>query len=310
MTTARARLVAVPLAAALIVAIAVGTAAHQTPANGPADQQASIDAATVVLTLLGMALALAVAYFAWNMLTAERRRGQRRSTAHDRPSWRQQLLVSAAALGLVVGAWLLVVLWPAHGHHAGGGGLLQGLRSPPRTKPLPYDAAVGGITAGSAAAVLAVVALFYGLRRRLWRLRRRRPAFLADLPATAGDLTADVMAGLRGELAALEIPDPRSEPDPRRAVIAAWTAMTEAIGAHWRRRGASETPVEYLREALAGAGVGTAAAGRLTSLFEQARWGGAAVGEEMRAEAIRALDAVRSELQAHEAPVPQLPVSQ
>lgn len=309
MTTARARLVAVPLAAALIVAIAVGTAAHQSPANGPADQQASIDAATVVLTLLGMALALGVAYFAWSVLTAERRRGQRGGTAPARPSWRQQLVVSALALALVVGAWLLVVLWPATGHHGGGGGLPHGLRLPPSSKPLPYDAAVGGLTAASAAAALAVVALAYGLRRRLGRLRRHRPAFLADLPATAGDLTADVMAGLRGELAALAIPDPRSEPDPRRAVIAAWTAMTEAIGAHWRRRAASETPVEYLREALTGAGVGPAAAGRLTSLFEQARWGGGAVGEEMRGEAILALDAVRAELRAHEPALPELPVA-
>ena len=294
---ARARLVAVPLTAALLVAIAVGAAARPAGVStGSVDRQASIDAATVILTLIGMAFLAGIGVIVWALVTAERRRGRGSGNEPSGVPLRYQLLAGAVALGML--ALLAVILIVSHSaaHHPTGGGTRPIVsRQIPTPKPLPYSIGVGGVTAGVASMVVAGFAGWWWLRRR--RGRRRSGAFGVDLPDSE-TLAADVMAGLRSTLAELAVADPRREPDARRAVIAAWMAMTDAIGRHWREREPSEAPFEYLQQALTGAGVGPASAGRLTTLFEEARWGGRAVGEEMRADAIAALDAVHAELRA------------
>jgi hypothetical protein len=96
--------------------------------------------------------------------------------------------------------------------------------------------------------------------------------------------------------------DLERDPDPRRAVIAAWARMERGLAAAGLPRRPSEAPFEYagrvLRTAL------TPAAGplrpdsvhRLTGLFERAKFSHHDIGEADRGQAIAALRAVRQEL--------------
>jgi hypothetical protein len=110
---------------------------------------------------------------------------------------------------------------------------------------------------------------------------------------------------LRGGLATavaravdLSLDDLRAEPDPRRAVIAAYARLEQVLASHGVPRLASEAPLEYLARMLAELEVGEESARRLTDLFERAKFSQHAVGPEMKTEAIAALERVRDELLA------------
>jgi hypothetical protein len=92
--------------------------------------------------------------------------------------------------------------------------------------------------------------------------------------------------------------DLRAEPDPRRAVIAAYARLEQVLASHELPRLAAEAPFEYLARMLAELEVSEAAARALTDLFERAKFSQHAVGPEMKAEAIAALETVRDELRA------------
>jgi hypothetical protein len=129
-------------------------------------------------------------------------------------------------------------------------------------------------------ALLLVLAALVAARRR-----RARPA-----PALlAGELSALV----ERSLAELE-----AERDPRRAVVAAYAGMEQTLAASGLPRAPAEAPLEYLARALVELRVGEASAGRLTELFQRARFSRHEVGEAMKRDAIEALAAVRDELRA------------
>jgi hypothetical protein len=92
------------------------------------------------------------------------------------------------------------------------------------------------------------------------------------------------------------IDDLRAEPDPRRAVIAAYARLERVFAANGVSRKPSEAPLEYLARVLASLQVGDRAAARLTDLFERAKFSQHAVGPEMKEEAIEAFVSVRDEL--------------
>ena len=92
--------------------------------------------------------------------------------------------------------------------------------------------------------------------------------------------------------------DLRAEPDPRRAVIAAYARLERFVAAHGLPRKPSDAPLEYLTRMLADLSVSQEAARRLTDLFEMARFSQHAVGGEMKLEAISALERVRNDLLA------------
>jgi hypothetical protein len=97
--------------------------------------------------------------------------------------------------------------------------------------------------------------------------------------------------------------DLRAEPDPRRAVIAAYARLERVVAVSGLPRGDAETQEEYLGRFLASLEVSERAARRLTDLFERARFSQHAVDVGMKEEAIGALEQLRDELaQAHEAP--------
>jgi Domain of unknown function (DUF4129) len=90
--------------------------------------------------------------------------------------------------------------------------------------------------------------------------------------------------------------DLRSEPDLRRAIIAAYARMERALAVAGTPRKPAEAPLEYLARALRALDASAPAVTRLTDLFEWAKFSQHAPEPAMRDEAIDALVAVRDEL--------------
>jgi hypothetical protein len=128
--------------------------------------------------------------------------------------------------------------------------------------------------------VLAVAGWWYAGRARK-RARGELDLGLATAVARAVDESLD---------------DLRAEPDPRRAVIAAYARLESVLAAHGLPRLPAEAPLEYLARMLAELEVGEASARALTDLFERAKFSQHAVGPEMKEQAIEALESVRDEL--------------
>jgi uncharacterized membrane protein YhaH (DUF805 family) len=133
--------------------------------------------------------------------------------------------------------------------------------------------------------VIAVAAWWYAGRARRKARGELRPR-LAAAVAQAVDESLD---------------DLRAEPDPRRAVIAAYARLERVLAAHGFPRKPSEAPLEYLARMLTDLSVSHRAARALTELFERAKFSQHAVGPEMKEQAIEALETVRDDLLAAEA---------
>jgi Domain of unknown function (DUF4129) len=86
----------------------------------------------------------------------------------------------------------------------------------------------------------------------------------------------------------------RREPDPRRAVIAAYAAMERSLARAGYGRHDSEAPLEYLRRVLAASTRAVDEVRTLTLLFQHAKFSHHAVDESMRSGAIDALERIRS----------------
>jgi hypothetical protein len=94
--------------------------------------------------------------------------------------------------------------------------------------------------------------------------------------------------------------DLRSEPDLRRAIIAAYARMEAALAGAGLARRPSEAPLEYMERALTSLDTSAASVHRLTVLFEWAKFSQHEPEPEMRDEAIDALVAVRDDLRQPE----------
>jgi hypothetical protein len=121
--------------------------------------------------------------------------------------------------------------------------------------------------------------------------RRRRRARAADggrLEAELADVVDDTLDDLR------------AEPDPRRAVVAAYARMERALGAYGLPRRRAEAPLEYLDRASRELHATHPPARRLlfelTHLFERAKFSAHRVDAEMKEDAIETLTTLRAEL--------------
>ena len=123
-----------------------------------------------------------------------------------------------------------------------------------------------------------------------WSGRSRRRA----LGRRGGNPLADALEAALDE----SLDDLRAEPDPRRAVIAAYARLERVLASYGLPRNTSEAPLEYLTRMLSSLSVSPPAARRLTNLFERAKFSQHAVGAEMKEHAIGALETVRDDLAA------------
>ena len=199
----------------------------------------------------------------------------------SRGNWMLGLLFAMTAFGVV--AIVLLASGYFRNHHPSARdnplnpliGLAQkGARAP---KAVPFDWAPVIVVSSLTLAGIGAAA-FMLIRRREPRPRAMRAA--AEL-ARALDATLD---------------DLRADPDPRRAVIAAYAQMERALARAGLPRKPSEAPREYLHRALPAVGAGATSVERLTLLFERAKFSPHAIDAEMKEEAIAALESLRDEL--------------
>ena len=199
----------------------------------------------------------------------------------SRGNWMLGLLFAMTAFGVV--AIVLLASGYFRNHHPSARdnplnpliGLAQkGARAP---KAVPFDWAPVIVVSSLTLAGIGAAA-FMLVRRREPRPRAMRTA--AEL-ARALDATLD---------------DLRADPDPRRAVIAAYAQMERALARAGLPRKPSEAPREYLHRALPAVGAGATSVERLTLLFERAKFSPHAIDAEMKEEAIAALESLRDEL--------------
>jgi Domain of unknown function (DUF4129) len=162
----------------------------------------------------------------------------------------------------------------------------------PSTVEVPTPPPDSGVVPWVVAGVALVAMVGIVVAQLVAERRRRRP------PRSPAERLAELLDDTLEDL--------EHEPDPRRAVIAAWARMERGLAAAGLPRRPSEAPFEYagrvLESALDPAGQGTprplglSAAHRLTGLFERAKFSHHDIGDRDRAEAIAALRAVRQEL--------------
>ena len=104
--------------------------------------------------------------------------------------------------------------------------------------------------------------------------------------------------------------DLRREPDPRKAVIGAYSKMERTLAARGFARRESEAPLEYLGRILGIVEGSGHSARRLTRLFERARFSPHEIDQRMKDDAIDSLVGLRAQLEAEEARHRSVPVDE
>jgi Domain of unknown function (DUF4129) len=154
--------------------------------------------------------------------------------------------------------------------------------APPSTlevpRPPPSPGVVPLLVAGLALAAMVGIVVAQLVAER----RRRRP------PPTPAERLVELLDDTLEDL--------ESDPDPRRAVIAAWARMERGLAAAGLPRRPSEAPFEYAARVLEASMARPGSVHRLTGLFERAKFSQHAIGPADRSEAVAALRAVRREL--------------
>jgi Domain of unknown function (DUF4129) len=147
----------------------------------------------------------------------------------------------------------------------------------------PYEPSVSWVPIVVVVALVVVAALAFVVSTRRSRVTRDPRAELArDLAGALDDALDDLHA----------------EPDPRRAIIAAYARLERVLASNGVARLGSETADEYLVRVLHELELPPGAIGRLTELFAQAKFSHHDVDSTMKESAIDALEQVRDELQA------------
>lgn len=292
-------MVAVAAALTILGLLLVTAIASREPLNGigqtvtPPDLpygQSEINAPPWALALIGAGALIALVGV---LVTIRWQAPRRRKRDEEAPRRVIQFPLAAKLVALLVPLLLGAVLVVAaiEGSRArtpiipGRGGLLP--RAGKARKPRPFTSysaptwilpSVLGVVLGGGGVVLLVIAM----RRRLDERPELAPAFGA--------------AATLDEAVAASLDDLRNEPDPRRAVIAAYRRMETTLADAGLPRRAWEAPREYSGRVHNYLELSARPLQTLTVLFEQARFGVGRVGESLREQAIAALVALHEEL--------------
>ncbi len=122
--------------------------------------------------------------------------------------------------------------------------------------------------------------------RRAGKLKKRG----LDQPRTADELVAALDAGLE------ELSD--ADRDPRRAVIACWVRLEQAAAAAGTPRHPGDTPTDLVGRLLAEQQVDSRVLAALLEVYRQARYATRTVDDQMRRQAVDALQRLRADLGA------------
>jgi len=267
------------LVALVVVAIAARGSIPTGEGGTRRPTQALIDILfTLYLLVLASSVALAI------YLVVLRRQIAARGGSVGRRSRLESLLIAVVLIGAasVLGRRiadqdaLAPPVAPQPTFQNGASGTSDGVAYEPEFAWAPALVTVGLL-------VVALGAWWYGGQAR----KRARGELRSRDDRLATDLAAAVDASLD---------DLRAEPDPRRAVIAAYARLERVLAAHRLPRRPAEAPLEYLARMLDDLAVSPEAARRLTDLFERAKFSQHAVAAEMKEEAISALETVRDDL--------------
>jgi hypothetical protein len=267
---------------ALIGVVAIASRGS-TPAGGAGARRPTDTLLDILLSFYLVSLAAGAILFVYLLAL-------RRTTLSETGGGRQRNWRNTVGMVVLVGAALLlarefssrrlegltVTLPPAP---AAGGG------TPAASGKDVYEAEFAWIPVSITLALLAVAVFGFW-----WSGRSRRRA----RGERGGNALADAVEAALDE----SLDDLRAEPDPRRAVIAAYARLERVLASHGLPRKTSEAPLEYLSRMLGGLSVSPPAARRLTDLFERAKFSQHVVGTEMKQQAIGALETVRDDLAA------------
>jgi uncharacterized protein DUF4129 len=277
----------VAIIAALCAIAAIGLqarAALPTTAGGVAVGATGQAFADITAAVTGASLVAGIVLFV--LLSRYRRRRKRNNQSAGTPMpWWARLVVVLLALAVIGGPLVLIIrAWYRRGHPAVQPVLSPALGHAGRT--LGTNTSSGwALFAGMAFAAAALIIA------ALWVRRQRRGRDWADASRAEPGSQPSLQDALSAGTAAL-----RDEADPRAAIIACYAAMEGSLAGAGAAPAVSDTPDEVLARAASGGLIRSAAAGELTRLFRQARYGHRDMAEGERAAAQGALTRLRADL--------------
>jgi hypothetical protein len=273
------------VALALLALLALVAFASRSGFGGASDARPSpayVSWAFSVFLVL-FVLAIPVTLYAFYL------QGQERASERAR-GFRRIVLQNVALLLLFIGA----VAFFVYLRHQRGGFLRHPLQASKGLAGKGGKGAQGGYEPVFEWPVLvvAVPLVLAGLVAALVAYRHHKARLRGGkVPRDATDLVDELQLELGDAIDDLE-----AEPDPRRAVIAAYARMEGVLGRHGLQRRPSEAPYEYLARVLLELRVPADAVRRLTDAFERAKFSRHEIDEARRRDAIGALVAVRDGL--------------
>jgi hypothetical protein len=275
----------VAIIAALCAIAAIGL---QARAALPATASGAVVGATgqafadIVAAVTGASLVSGIVLFV--LLGRYRRKRKRNRVAATPMPWWARMAAVLLMLAVIGGPIVLIIrAWYRRGRRTVRPVLPPALGHAGRTLGSNTSsgwALFAGMTFAAAALIITA----------LWVRRQRRGHDRNDWPAEA-ESNPSLQDALTAGTAAL-----RGETDPRAAIIACYAAMETSLAGAGAAPAASDTPDEVLTRAASGGLIRSAAAGELTGLFRQARYGHRAMAEGERAAAQGALTRLRADL--------------
>ncbi|MDQ3670544.1 MAG: DUF4129 domain-containing protein [Actinomycetota bacterium] len=290
-----ARVLAVLLALLALVALAAD-AGVPWGAGDPRDRTVASGAGGYLVMAVVLGTSGAAAFL---LIRSWRRRRSARKDAEDEleeeesgPSaGLERLLVSLMAyvLAAVIAVAFFLVVRQADRWLPDGGGASPTATTEERTGVRSGGGSRADLTWWLTAAVLLLAA--GASTAALWTpARRRRPRHLSGLGHDGSGGTNALVA-----LVEETVDDLRAEHDARRAIIAAYARMERGLARKGVPRRAWEAPVEYLGRVLRELRADSGHVGRLTNLFEHAKFSREEMPTDAKGEAIDCLLAIRGD---------------
>lgn len=285
-----------------VLALLVGIASSPTAvlSGGPVIAREPLVVSLQTAFWLGLAVDLVMTGFLIWALWPQGRRKKRRPGDFEwappeppKVHWAVKLVLVLVAFVPLLAVIAAIILLRGQAAQLIPGSLpgLPGVSPAPGQPPASLPGSATGsalvwISLGVAASLIAVVAAW------LW-LRRYRPGAWEGLQPVSREGLSDALEESLERL--------RSDPDPRRAVIAAYSSMERGMERVGLPRRHFEAPLEFVARILSSVAGAESDARRLTDLFEVAKFSQHQVTEEMRSTAVMALSRIRAQLRARAA---------